>query len=111
MASPSPTVALFREETGAFDAQTASIQVTKPYSRTQAAKFLGVHWETVGVMIRDGRLATVQIGKRKKVLGAEILRFLGASAPPPPATGTLAERNKRAKEIVEELMKKYGPNR
>lgn len=85
-----------------FDKLIASIQVNQPYSRPQAAKMLNVHWDTVGTMIESGQLAFVLVGKRKKILGKEILRVLALDAKPV-IGDTSAERRRVRDEILKEM--------
>ena len=85
-----------------FDTRIGEIQIHQPYGRREVAALLNVCWDTVTTMIKAGKLATIKVGKRDKVLGHEILRFIGSSAPPIVGYSP-AERKRRRDETLKWL--------
>jgi len=53
-----------------------------PWSQRDAAAFLGVSLSTVERAVRDGRLASIRIGRRRLVPAEALQKLLAAEASP-----------------------------
>jgi excisionase family DNA binding protein len=62
----------------------------KLWSTEQVAQLLGIHWQTVRKLIRDGELQATRIGDRVLVRDEEVDRFIDAHTPTPDADNTEA---------------------
>jgi len=68
-------------------------------TRERAAKELSVSVSTLKKLIREGKVFTVEIGRRRMVPSAEVLRL----ATPPPAEFPASERKRRARKEQAQL--------
>ncbi len=104
---PSDSVTGAGEAAGRPD--LGKVETGRAYKLTEVAALLSVHRDTVGRLVALGELKTVRVGKRKRVLGSDLLAHIGLPAPPAMPDGP-AERKRRAAanlEAVRQMMGKH----
>lgn len=82
-----------------YRSQPADIGKIEPdvlYGIPQAARLLGLHYETFREWVRDGGVTFCWVKKRKKVLGVTLLNQAGQRGPHEPAR--LPSDNKRRRD-------------
>lgn len=78
----------------------SGVEPTALYGLTQVAQAMGVCWDTVDKLVRDGKLPHRMVGTRKKVLGMDVLAYVGLQGPVP-RTPSAKEIKRKADEMME----------
>lgn len=86
----------------------AMIEPTALYGLNQVARALNVCWDTADKLVRDGKLSHTVVGSRKKVLGMDVLGYVGRKGPMPrgPTAAEVKRKGDEMMEFARNLMKK-----